>query len=181
MRPLLLAAAMTLTATIAAAGPAVELERRGDAYRVSARFETAASSAAVFAVLTDYAAMPGFVSSLEQSRVLCRTGNKAVLLQRGSGRFLFVKRSVALTLEVEETAPSRVVFREVGGGSFRSYEGGWTVAERGSGSVVSYELAAEPEKSLGPRFAARSVLAKNVATLVDEVRREIERRAGGRP
>lgn len=177
MRLYLAAAMLAWAATAAAAGTTVGLAREGDGYRVTAGFETAAPPAAVFAVLTDYEGMTRFVSSLEKSRVLFRDGRKVLLLQRGSGRFLFLRRSVDLTLEVEEEAPARVSFREVGGGAFRLYAGSWTVEPAGTGSAVRYALAAEPEKAFGPRFAARSVLVKNVGTLVDEVREEIARRA----
>jgi hypothetical protein len=176
MKRAILAAALALTAAASAAGTKAELTREGDAYLVSAGFETAASTAAVFAVLTDYEAMPRFVSSMESSRVLCRHGSKVVLLQRGSGRFLWVRRSVALTLEVEE-APGRVSFREVGGGAFKTYEGDWVIAPAPGGSAVRYRLTAEPDRSLGPRFAARSVLARDVGALIDELRRELDRRA----
>lgn len=177
MKTLLAAAALTaMLAAAAAAGTTAELKRVGDVYKVTASFETAAPPAAVFAVLTDYEGMTRFVSSMERSRVLCRKGSHVVLLQRGSGRFLWVKRSVALTLEVEEEPPTRVSFREVEGGAFKRYAGSWTVEPAGGGSVVRYDLDAEPDGSLGPRFAARSVLGKNVATLIDEVKLEVERR-----
>src|SRR3712207_9021681 len=43
-------------------------------------------------ILTNYERHPEFVPDLKRTRVLSRTGNRAVLEQSGQARFLFFKR-----------------------------------------------------------------------------------------
>lgn len=148
-------------------------------YRVGGTFTVGAAAQQAWDVLTDYEGMPDFVSDITASRVLRRGPEGPTIEQSGSGRFLFVSRSVTLTMAVIEERPFLIMFRDVDGRKFRRYEGTWRIEPAEGGSVVTYELLAEPHPSLGPRFAARRVLMANAKRLLQEVRAEIERRAAG--
>ncbi|MBI3553392.1 MAG: SRPBCC family protein [Elusimicrobia bacterium] len=154
----------------------VSLRSEGGVYHLDGRFAVNASSALTWEVLTDYDGIGGFVSSILGSRVLRREPGGAVIEQVGSGRFLFFSRRVRLTLAVREEPMARVDFRELSRLQFRQYRGSWRIDASGSGCIVHYELAAEPDPSLGPRFIAKRVLKGNAQRLLDEVRAEIERR-----
>lgn len=169
------AAALALAGAAWGNGVAVEIVPEEAAYRVYGRFTTAAAPETVFAVLTDYEGIAGFVSSVETSRVLRRAPGRALIEQRGTGRFLFVTRSVTLTLEVLEARPALVSFRDMDGRQFRRYEGAWRIEPSSGGSAVFYELIAEPYPGLGPRFAARRALKSGARLLLEEVRAEIEK------
>lgn len=146
-------------------------------YLLDGEFWAEATPAVAWQVLTDYDGIGGFVSSIRSSRVLRRGTGTAVIEQEGTGRFLLFSRSVKLTLEVREERPKRLDFRDIEGRQFKQYEGSWTIASSSGGCRVGYRLAAQPDPSLGPRFAAKAVLKKNARRLLEEVRAEIEHRA----
>lgn len=175
----LLLSSMAWPAAAGEPGMTVSIVPDGGSYRVGGAFTVAAAAHQAWDVLTDYEGMPRFVSDITVSRVLRRGPQGPTIEQRGSGRFLFVSRSVTLTMAVVEERPVRISFRDVDGKRFRRYEGFWRIEPTETGSVVTYELLAEPDPSLGPRFAARRVLAANARRLLREVRDEIERRAAG--
>lgn len=156
----------------------LELAESSGAYTVQGRIAVAAPPALVWEVLTDYGGMGAFVSSIRTSRVLSRQPGRALIEQVGSGRFLFFTKAVKLTLSVVEQKPLRIAFKDEEGTQFRRYEGSWDITETPEGSLLVYTLEAEPDPALGPRFAARRVLAKNAQKLLGEVRAEIARRAG---
>lgn len=173
---------LSVTAWQAAAGEpmSVSIVPEEGAYKVGGRFTVAVAAQQAWDVLTDYEGMPRFVSDITTSRVLRRGPDGPTIEQSGSGRFLFVTRSVTLTMAVIEEHPFRISFRDVDGRKFRRYEGAWRIEPSEGGSVITYELLAEPDPSLGPRFAARRVLSANARRLLQEVRDEIERRAARR-
>ena len=175
-----LAAGMLLAAGAApsaAAVPRASLESRDGAYLVAGSFRTEAPADKVWAVLTDYEGIGGFVSSISASRVLRRGPGEALIEQEGTGRFLFASRRVKLALEVREEPPSRLSFRLGASAEFARYEGSWRITDGRDCRLVEYELLAEPVPGLGPAFAARRVLRKNVSALLGEVRAEMERRS----
>lgn len=146
------------------------------AYHLKGEFAVKAGTAAIWEVLTDYDGIGSFVSSVESSRVLRRRPGAAVIEQEGSGRFLFFSRRVKLTLSVQETAPEKIDFKDIDGSQFERYEGSWRVLPSSSSFTVVYELTAQPDHALGPRFAAKKALRKQVRRQLEEVRAEIERR-----
>jgi hypothetical protein len=77
-------------------------------------------------------------------------------------------------LDITENPPDRIAFHDVGGESFRSYVGTWTIDPDGAGSRVTYTLEARPRSS--PPFFARSIVASNARGLLEEVRLEMLRR-----
>ena len=178
----LFTSALALVALLAAPSPAgatkVSLASTGHdgAYHVTGEFSVTAPASAVWEVVTDYDGLASFVSAIKSSRVLQRGAGRATIEQVGSGSFLFISRSVRLTLAVQEDPPLRLSFHEVNGSQFKRYEGAWRIEPSSGGCLVAYDLTAEPVPELGPRFAAKSVLRKNAKRLLEEVRMEIERR-----
>lgn len=150
------------------------------AYHLEGRFAVAADAELVWDVLTDYENMGQFVSSIRSSRVVRQEPGGPVIEQEGSGKFLFLSRRVKLTLAVREDRPARIDFRDIEGDRFRKYEGSWRIFPSSSGCIVQYELTAEPDPSLGPKFATKKVLRKNAQRLLEEVRLEIQRRRSER-
>lgn len=177
---------VTLAAVLAsgwaqAAGVAVSLERAAPGrYHIHGRFEVGASTAIAREVITDYDGIGRFVSSIRSSRVLKRDSRGVLIRQVGTARFLFFSRSVTLTLRVTET-PQSVFFKQVGKSPFKLYEGVWAVKGARCDSQVTYELTAQPGGSLGLRAVAGAALKRNVRRLLDDVRREIERRGRAEP
>jgi len=78
----------------------------------------------------------------------------------------------ALAVSVTST---RGAFRDVRGGSFRSYAGSWRIEPDGVGLRVTYTLDLRPRSS--PPLFAKSIIASNARGLLEQVRSEIRRRA----
>lgn len=151
-------------------------ETEEGAYRLAGEFAVGADTASIWGVLTDYDGIGSFVSSVKSSRVLGRGSGSVVIEQEGSGRFLFFSRRVKLTLAVREQAAERIDFRDIDGSQFKRYEGSWRISSSSGSYAVVYELTAQPDASLGPRFAAGKALRKNVRRQLEEVQAEIKRR-----
>jgi hypothetical protein len=69
-----------------------------------------------------------------------------------------------------------LVFRDVCGKSFTTYEGTWEIAETDGGTRVIYRLKADPNGGQ-PAMLARPAIRGSVRKLLAEVRAEILLRA----
>ncbi len=169
-------------AVVAALGQArtaradVALRERAGVYQLDGIFSVQASSALVWGVLTDYEGIGRFVDSIKESRVLKRERGGVIIEQVGRAGFLIFSKEVKLVLAVDEQPDSEIDFRELQG-PFERYVGSWRIRAGGGGCLVCYRLDAQPAASLVPGFVARRVMRKTVGRLLEEVRREIERRA----
>jgi hypothetical protein len=172
----LLATALA-SAAPASAGGAVEVTLDEDArgHVLVGTFHASVTPDLAWTVLTDYDALPAFVSSLKESRADRATPGVVRVRQRGVGRAGFFRREMVVTLEITEQPPWRIHFRDVAGESFSAYDGSWAIAPDEGGTVVRYELRATPKGAL-PGAIARRVTRSNVARLLDEVRQEMVRR-----
>jgi hypothetical protein len=169
--------ALSLGLAQASPAPSVTLTREGGAFRLEAGFSADASPELVWEVLTDYDGMTGFLSSLRKSEIVRRTPQGVVIKQEGTARLLMFSRRVSLTLDVVERPPDRIEFWDVGGGEFEEYEGSWSVSQSSAPCSVTYQLFAEMKPSMVPRAAARRVLENSVRRQLEEVQKEVERRA----
>lgn len=146
------------------------------AYTVVGVFQVAASSAAVWSVLTDYDHIDRFVSSMRESRVVeTRPDGTYVVEQQAVGSVLFFSRKVRVRLAVRRS-DAELNFADLGHADFRCYAGSWTTRPLGSGTEVTYRLEAEPD-FLAPSVLMRRGLARGAKDLLDQVRAEIVRRA----
>ena len=148
-------------------------------YRLHGEFTVLASPAVAWAVLTDYSRLPSFVSSLRTSVVGARQGNSLTVIQHGVGKAGPFTRSLYVTLEVIETEPTRIDFRDVAGRTFKSYSGSWAISEIPGGAHVTYDLLALPRTP--PLLFGRTIMASNARDLLDQVRGEVMRRAARTP
>lgn len=161
----------------AAGGIDVRLRRNDDkTYEVHGMFEVAASSPVVWSVLADYEGIPGFVYSMKRSAVRERRPDGTVVLdQEAVGGLFLLSRKVRIVLEVRR-APERMDFLDVGGEDFLSYAGSWQTQASGTGTLVSYDLRADP-RFPAPGFVMKGVMRRGALNLLEQVRDEIVRRA----
>lgn len=186
MKPAAQFAALAL-AVFARAAPAaddvsVETMRRGDAVEVSARAVLDAPQALVWATLTDYAGLPGFVPGLRASQVLERRGAIALVHQQGEARFLFFSRAIDVLVESTESPPSVIEVRLVKG-SLRRLSGRYEIASLATAAGSRIELrwtgTIEPESGLPP-LIGEWLMRANIEDQFLGMVREIERREAGR-
>ncbi len=167
---LLLSSMLVLSVPAAAeiATPEVAVKRvdsEGEqVFEVIASGRVKASPAAVWKVLTDYEAMPGFVPDLEKSRVISRTPNRVILEQSGMARFLFLRRTINLIVHVSEEPISSIEIRLVTG-DMKVYHCRWemTPIPETGGTRIAYT------GKMVPKFYVPGMLGSNI------IRRDIER------
>ena len=148
----------------------------GKTYVVDAAFDVNVPTSLAWEVLTDYEGIGRFVSSIRQSTIQRREAGRVLLEQHGVGRAWIVSLPMHVVLDVREHDQRMLVFRDVCGKSFTTYEGTWELTSIGSGTRVTYRLTADPN-GRQPAMLARSAIKGSVRKLLDEVRHEILARA----
>ena len=146
-------------------------------YKITGVFAVPATRAQVWEVLTDYSALKGVVSSVQASCVLSREGSTVLVEQVAQGRFLFFKKSFRLLLNVKEQPQTGLLFNGFAGQPFKVYRGSWNLDEEGGQVIVTYRLDVS-QGDMAPRFIERGLFKDNAASLMQELKAEIGRRAG---
>ena len=155
--------------------PVVSVREEGRAYVVSAQFRVAEPAVVVRAVLTDYEQIPRFMPGVRTSRVLERGEGHVRLEQEAMSKFMMFSKRVHLVLDIAE-GPDVIRFRDVCGKSFTSYEGTWTIADRGDHTAVEYGLTATPAFDV-PGFVLRRLLDRDARAMIEGLRSEMATRA----
>ncbi len=172
--------ALTLATAAIARASAVEValdDSRGSC-GVRGAFTVDVPRDVAWAVLTDYEAIPRFVHTMRASRLERDSTGRVLLRQEAVSGAWFVHRRMRVLLELHETRLDSIGFRDVSGADFRAYAGEWRIAS-GPGDVrVEYRLQAEPKDFLA-RTLCHGPLRRTARELLEEVRAEMVRRAGG--
>jgi carbon monoxide dehydrogenase subunit G len=164
------------TVVPAPVAPAVSVVgQKGGSYRIEGSFRVATPAPLAWEVLTDYQGLPSFISSMRSSTTSKDAAGRLLVTQEAVGRAGPFKRRMHVVLEVTEDAPRRIAFRDVCGESFSSYAGTWVIEHESAGARVTYTLDARPHSS--PPLFGQAILASNARGLLDQVRREMLRRA----
>jgi ribosome-associated toxin RatA of RatAB toxin-antitoxin module len=178
---------LSFTATVAALGapvllvaaeePGADVSVREDrgVYSVRAAFEVSQSPETVFAVLTDYEAIPRFMPNISSSVVLERASGRAVVEQEAVSRLMMFSKRVHLVLDIEEGAGT-LNFTDRCRRSFARYEGSWRVSAQDGRTLVTYELTAQPTFDV-PEFLLKRVLKRDSGEMIERLEREIAARA----
>src|SRR5262245_50382445 len=82
-------------------------------YKVRGSFQVAASVDTVWAVLTDYEAIPRFVKSMKSSVIERGSEGQRLVRQEAAQHVLLFRKTVHVALEIEEDRPFRVGFQDV--------------------------------------------------------------------
>jgi ribosome-associated toxin RatA of RatAB toxin-antitoxin module len=167
---ILLCLSLVIAAPAMAEAPAVEVTvQRIDfdgqqVFDVTAIGTVKAAPAEVWKILTNYEQMPEFVPDLERSKVLSRTGNRAIIEQYGVARFLFFSRAIHLIVQVAEEPTSAIDITLVTG-DMKVYRCRWemTLVPETGGTRIHYN------GKMVPKFYVPGMLGSNI------VRRDIER------
>jgi uncharacterized membrane protein len=144
-------------------------------YHVAASFTVAKPVAVVHAVLTGYEQIPRYMPDVRSSRVIERSGSRAVVEQEAVARVMMFSKRVHLVLDVSEGTET-IRFRDRCGKSFEHYEGAWILTAAGSDRVeVRYELAAKPSFNV-PEFLLKRLLKRDAQEMIRRLQGEITRR-----
>jgi ribosome-associated toxin RatA of RatAB toxin-antitoxin module len=166
---LLLASMLVFSDSAMAQSPPSEVVvKRVDAngepgFEVTASGAVKAAPEAVWKVLTDYEAMPGFVPDLETTKVLSRTGNRVIIEQSGVARLLFLSRSIRLVVQALEE-PMKSIDISLVNGDMKLYNCRWQItALPDGGTRIDYS------GKMVPKFYVPGMLGSNI------IRRDIDR------
>lgn len=145
------------------------------AHLLEGQFSIVASSAAAWEILTDYDHLSAFVSSIKSSERVRHEKGHWIVSQVMTGNAGIFHKRVTLLLDVDESPPEKIVFRDISKKSFKSYSGSWELVSNGNEIQVLYKLNAAP-KFFSPHFMAVGAFKKSVKLLLEEVHDEILRR-----
>ena len=171
----LLAAACTLGAVVAGdAGIAVRVEQHGARIVVDVSMPVDATADDTWSVMTDYDHMAAFVSNLDTSRVLDRSGNVLTVMQKGKasrGLLTFAFQNVReITLDPERTIRSRMI-----SGDLESSEFVTNLLDLGDASQITNHGEFVP-KIWVPPIIGPALIAAETRKQFQELRQEIRRR-----
>jgi len=158
-----------------APSPQVSVSESRGTYSVTARFEVPQPPDMVFAVLSDYEQIPRFMPEVRTSVVHERTPERMVVEQEAVSKFMMFSKTVHLLLEVTHDADT-IRFVDRSARSFKRYEGTWRVTPSGNGTIVTYDLAAQPGFDV-PEFILKRLLRRDAGQMIDNLRREFASRA----
>ena len=144
-------------------------------YHVRGSFITHAPPQVTWDVLTDYDNIDEFVKSLDESEVRFREGDVIRIRQQASTRFMFVKRTVQVELDLKETRYEKIEFTDVLEKDFRIYRGEWHILVDENGTTVLYSLRARLRAAV-PHVLVRRMLSGNARSLLEQVEAEVVRR-----
>ncbi|MBI1797487.1 MAG: SRPBCC family protein, partial [Candidatus Eisenbacteria bacterium] len=143
---------------------------------VEGRCAVRATSAEVWAVLTDYDGISRFVSSMRESRVSGRGEGYLLVDQIAVGRLFLFSKQMHARLRVAETPTTAIHFEDVLGRDFTTYVGDWTLDPAPSGTRIVYRVTARPTFSV-PDVIVRGMFKRTARDLLRQVAAEIGRRA----
>lgn len=131
-----------------------------------------------WAVLTDYARLPEFVPDLLSSRLLSHNDTETIIEQRGRAGFLFMRQAIHVVVRVTEQ-PFSTLDVALLSGNMKHYASHWalTPLAQDGGTRIDYRGTLEPDFYV-PWLLGRTLVQRNVQTMLGAVVAEIERRAG---
>ena len=181
--PMLRRAALALAvllagAAAAAADPiAVKVEKTGQRVVVDVVLHADAPVAQAWTVFTDYEAMPGFLKSVTQSKVLKREGNSVTVEQAGAVRIAFMRFAFHAVRSVELT-PMREIRSGQLSGDFKEYASTTTFTPTEHGVRIHHHGSYVP-KSWIPPLIGTALIEAETRRQYEQFLAEIDRREGG--
>jgi ribosome-associated toxin RatA of RatAB toxin-antitoxin module len=155
----------------------VEARRDGDAVLVEARAQLKAGERLAWEVLTGYERYALFVPDLTSSHILARSGNTAIVEQKGEAGFFLFHFPLEVQLAVTERPFEQVSARAIAG-NFKEMTGLYRLVPEGDTLRFTYSGRLVPAFSLPPLVgttAVRIAVEKQFVALVREIlRREKE-------
>ena len=128
-------------------------------YEIDASGTVQAPLEAAWRVLTDYEKMSEFVPDLNSCKILSRAGNRVIVEQYGSARFLFMARSIHLVVQATESPMSAIDIALISG-DMRHYESRWTLMPLPTGGTrITYRGRLVPDFYVPAIFGAALIRA----------------------
>nr|WP_320675327.1 SRPBCC family protein [Prochlorococcus sp. MIT 1341] len=113
--------------------------------RLAAQLRTPIKASTLWEVLTDYENLNTFIPNLSTSELISRSENKVKLKQVGTQKFVGVKFSAKVQIELTENKKIGDLEFCLLKGDFRRFEGAWRIRPQieGEGTFLLYELTVQ--------------------------------------
>lgn len=144
-------------------------------HSILAWFMIETSTSTAWSTLSDYEGLGRFVPTIRKSKRVKEESGRIFIEQSMTGQAGFFKKNISLLLEITETKPTRIEFKDVSQKSFRLYSGSWQISNYDNGLAVTYKLNALP-KFFAPDFIASGVFKRDIKDLLERVKTEMARR-----
>ena len=128
----------------------------------------------VWAVLTDYGHMAGFVSNLKESKVLSASGSTLKVYQRGAASYALIDFPFESTRDIQLT-PFEKIQSHMVSGNMQKMEGLTQLVEEGGGTRIIYHADSIPGHWLPP-FGAQTFIEHETRAQFEQMRDEILKR-----
>ncbi len=175
---LIVGAALSMTAAFADAPQDsnidVKVQINGDNVTIDLSVVVPATRQQVWAVLTDFEHMSGFVSNLKESKVLSTSGSMLKIYQRGAASYALIDFPFESTREITLTAFDKIQSHMVSG-NMSKMEGVTQLMDEGGGTRIVYHADSIPGHWLPP-FGAKGFIEHETRAQFLQMRDEILRR-----
>lgn len=171
---LLLVLLVLLGQSAAAATIAISLANRPGATEIEGSALLNADAGTAWRVLTDYEGYIDFIPGLQGSRIVARKGATVTVEESGDVTLGLVHRSLDVTFEVTEIAPTRLVSHVVAG-DLRTLKSCYMLTTVGNRVRLQYIGQLDTEPALFgaiERLALKQNVARRFQALADEIERQ---------
>jgi hypothetical protein len=157
---------------------AIDVERDGSAFRLSATLFAPVPQTLAWEVLTDFDHMAAFVPNLVSSRVVARDGNVLTIEQRGTAKFGLLAFAFDSARQVDLFPPHEIRSNQLSG-NMRRMESLTRFAARDGGTSLTYRVDVVPgayyPAALTERFLRHEVAEQFEAIVQEMLRRKAAR------
>lgn len=138
----------------------------GKIYQITSNGTVAATPAATWRVLTDYEHLASYLPNLKSARVVSRNGERAIVEQLGTARYLFFSQTIRVVVLVHERAPDRIDISLVEG-DMKVYRASWELSPLpgAAGTRIAYKATIEPKFDV-PGIVGVGVVKKDIAKMM---------------
>ncbi len=177
---LLLLVSLTLNPAWSLADPqhdsdiVVKVQVDGENVSVDLNMQVEAGRELVWAVLTDFSHMAGFVSNVRESRVISSQGDVLIISQRGTAKYGPLDFPFESTREIR-LAPWDSIQSRLISGNMRKMQGLTQLLDNGSATQVVYHADSIPGVWIPP-FVGKTFIAHEMREQFQQMRDEIMRR-----
>jgi ribosome-associated toxin RatA of RatAB toxin-antitoxin module len=144
-------------------------------YRITSSGSVAATPAAVWRILTDYDHLADYLPYLDSARVVSRNGDRIIVEQLGTARFLFFRQPIRLLVKVHERAPDRIDIGLIDG-DMKVYRASWQLSPLAgaAGTRLTYNATIVPKFHV-PGIVGTGTVRRDVARMMAAVLLRLDR------
>jgi ribosome-associated toxin RatA of RatAB toxin-antitoxin module len=153
----------------------VEGAKGEQAYQIRSSGAVAATPAVVWRILTDYNHLADYLPNLNSTRVVSRDGDRVIVEQFGTARFLFFSQAIRLVVQVQERSPDRIDISLIDG-DMKVYRATWELSPLAgaTGTRVVYNATIVPKFEV-PGIVGTNVVRKDIAEMMAAVLLRLDR------